>query len=328
MLIRILRLATMTLIVASAWFVAGALGETTLQEVGAGVDLAAPRGGEPPAEPVASPPAREPIDRQELLGTNLFALPPEPPAPPGPPVRLAVIEHTAAALAGPPPPCALPFRVLALVAYERGGPQRSQATIDRGGSVLDVQVGDHLDDAVITRIAWNRVFLRRGGGDGECFLDIRRTEMPRPPSPARDEPRRTKESSARPEPTRTAAADDPFHHALDEGIVALSETEFTVQRSLIRTIQDNVDLAMASTRVVPAKNDGITTGFRLFGGRDALLPEHLGLRNGDVIAAANGLPFDSMDNVLRAYGLLRMADEISLEIVRRGQRQTLLYHLR
>ena len=328
MLTRLLHLATMSLIVASAWFVAGALGETTLQEVGAGVDLAAPRGGEPPAGPAAVTPSREPVDIEELLGANLFALPPEPPAPPGPPVRHAVVEHSVSAPARPPAPCALPLRVLALVAYEHGGPLRSQATIDRGGRVLDVQVGDHLDDAVVTRIAWNRVFLRRSGDEPECFLDIRRTELPRPPVPARDKPGWREESSARPEPTRAAAVDDPFHRALDEGIVALSDTEFTVQRSLIRTIQDDVDLAMASTRVVPAKEGGATVGFRLFGGRDALLPEHLGLRNGDVLAAANGLPLDSMDNVLRAYGLLRMADEISLEIVRRGGRQTLLYHLR
>ncbi len=133
---------------------------------------------------------------------------------------------------------------------------------------------------------------------------------------------------ARPEPTTVDDPKDPFHRALDEGIAALSDTEFAVQRSVIRTIIDNPQLAMESMRVTPARDGAATVGFRLFGGRDALLPEHLGLRNGDVIAAANGLPFDSMDNAMRAYGLLRMADEISLEIIRRGERRTLLYHLR
>jgi type II secretion system protein C len=328
MLIRILRLATMTLIVASAWFAAGALGETTLQEVGAGVDLAAPRGGPPPPEPRAVQPAREPISRNELLGANLFALPPEPPDPPGPPLRDAGVEHPAAAPAGAPAPCTLPFRVLALVAYRHGGPRRSQATIDRGGSVLDVQVGDHLDDAVVTRIAWNRLFLRRTGDERECFLDIRQTETPRPSRPERQGPDRVDATAARPQPTTVDDRKDPFRRALDEGIEALSGTEFAVQRSVIRTIIDNPQLATDSMRVVPARDGDTTVGFRLFGGRDAAIPAHLGLRNGDVIAAANGLPLDSMDNVMRAYGLLRMADEISLEIIRRGERQTLLYHLR
>jgi type II secretion system protein C len=218
--------------------------------------------------------------------------------------------------------------VLALVAYQHGGPRRSQATIDRAGSVLDVRVGDHLDDAVVTRIAWNRVFLRRTGDEGECFLDIRRTETPRPSRPERQGPDRVDATPARPEPTTIDDRKDPFRRALDEGIAALGETEFTVQRSLLRTILDNPQLAMEAMRVVPARDGDTAVGFRLFGGRDAAVPAHLGLRNGDVIAAANGLPLDSMDNVMRAYGLLRMADEISLEIIRRGERQTLLYHLR
>ena len=121
---------------------------------------------------------------------------------------------------------------------------------------------------------------------------------------------------------------DAFAGAMEKGITRISDTEFEVSRSLIATVAENPELAMASMRVAPAKDGDTVLGFRLHGVRTDTLAGRLGLRNGDVVTAVNGLPMTGMDNVLRAYGLLRLAGEITVDLLSRGERRSLVYRMR
>ena len=319
------RVGAPALTVLAAWLAARGIGESTLQSLAAGVDLSGGSAAAASATPQAVPP---PITIDDLLAAGLF---PDPPDPPGPPSagREDPAPQPAAlpAAGGPPRPCILPWRVVALVAA-RAAPARSLASIEGSGGVVEYRVGDHLDDAVVTRIARDRVYLRRSGETAECYLDIRE---PTPPAAAAGAAAPGgPDTPTFPEPMPPPAESGP-EQRLAEAMDAIERTgdgEYDVPRALVRTVADDPDAAVGSMRVTPAKDGDTVLGFRLHGVRPGSLPGRLGLQNGDVVAAVNGLPMTSMDNVLRAYGLLRMADEITAEVLRRGERVSLTYRLR
>lgn len=320
------RLPVLTLALCAAWLAARGVGALLLAELASGVDLA-PGGGDPPTS-VATP-LVAPLDREVLAAANLFALP-APVASPDPSPQPAVwtAGPTLPSAVGP---CALPLRAVALVTVDGSADAHSFAAVEHGGRVAEVRVGDHLDDAVVTRIGWNRLFLRRAGDATECWLDLR---APPPPSgpPARPPeavpPADAASSAAASVPPAPETREERFARAAAEGIAQLGEDEFAVERSILTTAAENPDLAAGSARVTPARDGAATIGFRLFGVRPDSLAGRLGLRAGDVVAAVNGVPLDGMDNLLRVWGLVRQAETIEAVVFRRGEARTLRYRIR
>jgi general secretion pathway protein C len=318
------RLPVLTLALCAAWLAARGVGALLLPELMDGIDLAAGGvEGLPPVDPVPPAPPR----LEELAASNLFLLPP--PAAPDPSPQPAVLTILPAepSVVGP---CRLPYRAVALVAFDGGAVDaRSFAAVEHGGGVTEVRVGDHLDDAVVTRIGWNRLFLRRAGGDTECWLDLRAPPAPpAPPSrrPAAEAPPSVDAPAGAPAAPRTR--EERFALALAEGIAPLGEDEFSVDRSILATAVENPDLATGAARVTPARDGGTTVGFRLFGVRPDALAGQLGLRTGDVVTSVNGVALDGVDNLMRVWGLVRQAETIEAVVFRRGEARTLRYRIR
>lgn len=94
--------------------------------------------------------------------------------------------------------------------------------------------------------------------------------------------------------------------------------------ALERLIADPAALA-AQARIMPSVRDGVTRGFKLYGVRPGSLPRQLGLKNGDLLRAVNGLSLAGVDQAMAAYARLRRTDAITLELERAGQR--LLHHI-
>jgi general secretion pathway protein C len=74
--------------------------------------------------------------------------------------------------------------------------------------------------------------------------------------------------------------------------------------------------------------DGRPLGFRVFAIRPGSLFARLGMTNGDTILAINGNDMSTPDQALALYSKLRNASHLSLELERRGGRQTLDYVIR
>lgn len=73
-------------------------------------------------------------------------------------------------------------------------------------------------------------------------------------------------------------------------------------------------------RVQPVSENDRMVGFRVHpGGQPALLKE-LGLRNGDIVTAINGIELTSPSNGIRALEKLRAADSVNLTVQRGGRR--------
>ena len=83
-----------------------------------------------------------------------------------------------------------------------------------------------------------------------------------------------------------------------------------------------------AARIVPETRDGKSAGFRLFSVRPDGPFAKIGLLNGDVVSAINGLEMTSPDQALLAYTKLKTANHLSVAIERNGQKITKDYNIR
>lgn len=96
-----------------------------------------------------------------------------------------------------------------------------------------------------------------------------------------------------------------------------------IERATIeRLAQDPAALARQA-RIVPAMQDDITRGFKLYGIRSGSLPSQLGLQNGDLLVAFDGQPLASLDAAMAAFARLPALGSFTLTIERRGATQQL-----
>jgi general secretion pathway protein C len=111
-------------------------------------------------------------------------------------------------------------------------------------------------------------------------------------------------------------------------IKKVSPTEFHVDRGVLDKILENQATLMRSARIVPEQKDGKTVGIRLFGIRPETLLGTLGLQNGDRLEAINGFPMASPEKALEAYARLRKADNLNVQITRRGKPMAIDYRIK
>ena len=83
-----------------------------------------------------------------------------------------------------------------------------------------------------------------------------------------------------------------------------------------------------AARIVPEMKDGKAAGFRLFSIRPDGPFAKIGLQNGDIISAINGLEMTSPDKALEVYTKLKTANHLSVGLERNGQKITKDYNIR
>ena len=132
---------------------------------------------------------------------------------------------------------------------------------------------------------------------------------------------------ARPTPSRKPAH-DAFSREMNRGIRKLAEGRYEIERSTLDLALGNLGLLARWVRVAPELRDGKPLGFRLFAiAADGPFAK-LGLRNGDVLIAINGLNLATPERVLEAYSKLRTAPRLSLGLLREGHELTQDYTIR
>ncbi|MFO0598254.1 MAG: hypothetical protein U0228_23320 [Myxococcaceae bacterium] len=76
--------------------------------------------------------------------------------------------------------------------------------------------------------------------------------------------------------------------------------------------------APQQARVVPAMEEGVVAGFKLFAIRPDSLWAAAGFYNGDVLLNVNGLPLTEPDHATQALAALRTTDRLDFLVRRRG----------
>ena len=83
-----------------------------------------------------------------------------------------------------------------------------------------------------------------------------------------------------------------------------------------------------SPRIVPEVSNGRLLGLRLFGVREGSGLSRLGLVNGDVVLSINGSALGSPEEALAIYERAQTAEELVVELSRKGTPRELRFHVR
>jgi general secretion pathway protein C len=205
----------------------------------------------------------------------------------------------------------LPLKLLAVMyAPAPGDPRWSLAVIrdvdDK--SVGPYWIGSKIREAVISDIEEARVYLEISGR--KEYLDL--LDKPQTPNAA----------------PAAAPSSDPLMAELEKGIKKTGEHNYEVQRQTVDSLLGNMSLLSRSARIVPEIKDGKAAGFRLFSVKPDGPFAKIGLQNGDVISAINGLEMTSPDKALEVYTKLKSASHLSVGLERNGQKITKEYNIR
>ncbi|MBI1823858.1 MAG: PDZ domain-containing protein [Nitrospirae bacterium] len=201
-----------------------------------------------------------------------------------------------------------------LVGTSEGDPENSFAIIEdlQSKEQIFYHLNDRLIDQVrISQILRNQVRLAYAGGAETLRLQL-------------DE-----ERSAVP-PTSLPAGPASLNNSILEpkGIRQLSSNRWALDRQEVEHNLDNLNQLMTQARVIPNFSDGKPDGFRVF----AIVPdsfyEKIGLKNGDVLERVNGVEIKDPESFLKVFQHLKDENNISIDVVRNSQKETMSYEIR
>jgi len=174
-----------------------------------------------------------------------------------------------------------------------------------GGAVT--RTGSEVQDGVILAFVWRNIAIFRTTSGVKCIGEGvgEAKQMPVPEAP------------------KVAEAAPSQPHGEDElDIRSVGPNQYVLKRSDLNKVTGNLGALASQARIVPSKKDN---GFKIFSiAKDSLFGK-IGIQNGDVLKSINGIELSSPDKALEAYSRLQSASKLSLDIIRKGQNETLEY---
>lgn len=162
-------------------------------------------------------------------------------------------------------------------------------------------IEDAIQNAIVKEIHREKVILEVNGG----FEVLQMEEIKATAGGARVAAR---SSSARPEAARTS-----------------EPKKIVLKRERIDAAVNDLGNLMKQVRIRPHFKDGQSDGLTLSGIRSNSIFGEMGFRNGDVIVGVDGKKIESVDDALSLYGNLQTAENVQVQVRRRGRLQTIDY---
>lgn len=220
-----------------------------------------------------------------------------------------------AAAAPPPPPPAPPPNLKLWGVAVHTDPAASYAIIEdqkvRKQALYGIDDTIEGTDTKVKEITWDRVVLTRGGQDQVLDLEGPAGVTGLPAGVAR--------------PSRSVGGQPSI---ADKNIQMVSENEYLIDRAEVDNAFDNMSNLFTQVRAVPHFEGGRSTGFRLFAIRQGSLFDKIGLKNGDIIQRINDADLNDPSRALALMQDMRNEDELTVEVIRNRQPQTLHYRFR
>jgi general secretion pathway protein C len=114
----------------------------------------------------------------------------------------------------------------------------------------------------------------------------------------------------------------------DSGVRQVSARKFVVDQREIASSTENLGQILTQARALPYVEDGKTVGFRMSEIVPGSIYEKIGLVNGDVVQRVNSQDVNDPGKFFQLYQGLKDEKQISIDLIRNGQRQTLNYDIR
>jgi general secretion pathway protein C len=161
------------------------------------------------------------------------------------------------------------------------------------------RVGDTIQNATVKLVLREKVVLNVDGKDE--VLEIEKVK-----SRARYTPRVQPDQSSR----------------------KIRPQRITLRRAQIENALEDVNKLLTQVNIRPHYTDGKPDGLLLTRIRPRSIFLRMGLRNGDVITGVNESPLQSVDDALKFYESLRSADNVTLQLKRRGRSRIINYKIK
>jgi general secretion pathway protein C len=174
--------------------------------------------------------------------------------------------------------------------------------------------GGEVGTKTVKFVGWDRVWLASGPQLCQASMFAPPVAAPAAPAPAAAAP--------------VAGGAPSLDPAIAKGIQKVSATEFNVDRGVVDKILENQADLMRQARIVPEQENGKMVGIRLFGVKPDTLLGVLGMENGDRLQTINGFDMTSPEKALEAYARLRTADQLVVQVNRKGSNMNLDYNIK
>jgi general secretion pathway protein C len=112
------------------------------------------------------------------------------------------------------------------------------------------------------------------------------------------------------------------------GVRQVSEGKFLVDQREIASSTENLSQILTQARALPFLQEGKTVGFRISEIVPGSIYEKIGLLNGDVIQRVNAEEVSDPGKFFQMYQGLKDERQITIDLLRNGQPQTLNYDIR
>ena len=109
------------------------------------------------------------------------------------------------------------------------------------------------------------------------------------------------------------------------GIIPLGGNHWQISRSAAENARSNFNSLLSTARMIPQVENGQTVGFKLLEMKKGSLLEKIGLQVGDILVEINDVVLDSPEKALQVFQQVREANNISLGLIRNGEKQTFEY---
>lgn len=116
--------------------------------------------------------------------------------------------------------------------------------------------------------------------------------------------------------------------AATNGIKMVAADRFILDKKEVDRLSGNMSQFMTQVRVVPNIIRGKGSGYKLLNIKKGSLVESIGLQNGDIVKEINGRPIDKPEEAFMVYQQLKDGGSFSIELERRGRRETIHYEIR
>jgi len=112
------------------------------------------------------------------------------------------------------------------------------------------------------------------------------------------------------------------------GVRKLSDGKYMVDQREVASSTENLNQILTQARALPFIEQGKTVGFRISEIVPGSIYEKIGLVNGDVIQRVNAQDVDDPGKFFQLYQGLKDEKQVSIDLLRNGQRQTVNYDIR
>lgn len=110
-------------------------------------------------------------------------------------------------------------------------------------------------------------------------------------------------------------------------IEKVSATRFRIERSAMDDIIEKQAQLLRRTRIRRVEGKDGVAGVRVRGVSRGTLLDSVGIQSGDVIRSINGYTLADPQKALEAYGRLQMADELTVQVERKGKLVSIAYEI-